>query len=818
VAPPVPRTPRRGLPRTSAAVALALLVSLLAPVAGTGAVLGTANAASATVTATATATDVGAPSWWVGDCDATRWNTLAKSMGWTGVGSHRLGASYLGVPVCGPRPWVDGSPNVLWARAGWGEAEWQCVEVAQRFMAQVYGTQAYGANGSQVVNNYRTTYGGNLVKITNGTVGKAPVPGDIVSFTTPNNPYGHVVVITSSTVDGNGNGSVTMLSQNDTSNGWRTLPVVSWRMQGFGSLTPYGWLHDPAGRGNPLGDGTFVRVAGQARTYRVVGGAPVVVGSWSAYGGVQPVTLIEQAQLDRLRAYPQDGTYVSDTATQQVYRMAGGAPLEVAPAEQAAMPGWGTAPVWAVDHYAFVRLDHMQAFPVDRTSICRVDDKSCYLVVGGAPMRIPAAEIPSVPSFSARSATIVSSAEFTSYTHLRPTPADGTALCDAGTGYCYTTAGGSPLGSSATDLAALPGASAARANTVSHWEFTKFEHLRPYPAEGTVLCPVATTTCFVVAGRAPLPITTTAAATIAALPTPGSVRVSGWELAHPVHLRARPLDGTVIQGEQSGAVYVVAAGVARRVANPPASATTTLPFVVDQAAVDNAGRPGVWSHLASSPAVVRLTSPTDAITRVGTTTVTWAAPVSSSAVVSYTLRYRRASVWGSFNAWTTPTSWQRLTTTRIVVALAPGYTTCFQVRATNRAGQIGPWSPTLCTARVLDERSATAVSARWTRMTGTVYYARTALSTTRHAAAWALGPVTVSRVAILATTCPTCGVVSVYVGTTRIGTVSLARPTTGNQQLITLPRFTPRKAKVTIVVSSPDGRLVRLDGVGISRA
>ena len=85
-----------------------------------------------------------------------------------------MGAVYLGVPVCGPRPWVDGSPNVLWGRAGWGEAEWQCVELAQRFMAQVYGTRAYQANGSQVVKNYSTSYGGNLVKISNGTVGQRP--------------------------------------------------------------------------------------------------------------------------------------------------------------------------------------------------------------------------------------------------------------------------------------------------------------------------------------------------------------------------------------------------------------------------------------------------------------------------------------------------------------------------------------------------------------------------------------------------------------------------------------------------------------------
>ena len=173
--PPAVRVPRRGLLRTSAGVALALLVALLAPVGVAAPVL--AQSAAAVVAAAATATDVGRPSWWVGDCDSSRWGPIAASMGWTGVGSHRMGATYLGVPVCGPRPAVDGSPDVMWGRAGWGESEWQCVELAQRFMAQVYGTTAYGANGSDVVKNYSTAYGGNLVKIANGTVGKAPIPG-----------------------------------------------------------------------------------------------------------------------------------------------------------------------------------------------------------------------------------------------------------------------------------------------------------------------------------------------------------------------------------------------------------------------------------------------------------------------------------------------------------------------------------------------------------------------------------------------------------------------------------------------------------------
>jgi len=170
-------------------------------------------------------------------------------MGWHGAGAHPLGASYLGIPVCGPRPAEDGAPDVLWRRPGWGELEFECVELAMRFMAQVYGVAPYGANGDNVVRNYTAADGGHLVKIANGSAGHAPLPGDVISFDSPG--LGHVAVVAASNVDAAGNGSITLLSQNDTTNGWRTLGVTHWKVASFGSEVPYGWLHDPAGRGNP---------------------------------------------------------------------------------------------------------------------------------------------------------------------------------------------------------------------------------------------------------------------------------------------------------------------------------------------------------------------------------------------------------------------------------------------------------------------------------------------------------------------------------------------------------------------------------------
>ncbi|MBI1376374.1 MAG: CHAP domain-containing protein [Frankiales bacterium] len=811
-----PRTPASARARAAVSLgaALALLLGLLAGV-GAGSVLVAPPAQAVVAPVTPTALSYGAPSWWVGDCDATRWGPLAAAAGWKGVGAHRMGASWLGIPVCGPRPWVDGSPNVQWGRAGWGEAEWQCVELAQRFMAQVYGTTAYGANGADVVANYSTSYGGGLVKVTNGTAGKAPVPGDVVSFRTPSNPYGHVGVIAASTVDATGNGTVRMLSQNDTIDGWRTLSVVNWRLQGFGTLTPYGWLHDPAGRGNPLGEGAFVKVRGQLGTWRIVGGAPMRIGTWASFGGQQPYSIIDPAQFDRLRSTPRDGTYVRDVTSGTVYRTAGGAPLAVG-TDAAGLPGWGSAPVIDVDHYTFNHLDHMLAVPADGTQICRADDGTCYLVAGGAPLLVPTGQTGLVPSWSARASVVVSGAEFSSYTHLRPAPADGTFLCDGSDQKCYRTVGGAPLLLSRTDKPMVPGWSTASRLTVPHAEFATFRHLRRYPADGAMACPVGDTSCYVFAGQAPIRVTSGGAAADASLATSRAVKVSPYEFSHPVHLRTRPVDGTVLRSAQTKAVYVVRSGVAQYFGATTAADLSSTPVTIDQNAIDNAGLPGSWSHLASSPARVGLAAPVVGVTKARSAAVRWSAPVASSAVASYTVHYRRAGTDGRYGPWITPSTWRALTTTHLSLPMARGTTYCFQVRATNRAGQVGPWSPSHCATTPLDERGYSAASSGWLRNASTKFYGGTAMRTTRRGAWWRLDGVTATRVAVVATTCPGCGSVTVFLGGVKVGVVNLNSPTVAYQQVLSLPAFPHRSGSLTLVVSSPSSHSVQLDGVALT--
>ena len=44
-----------------------------------------------------------------------------------------------------------------------------------------------------------------------------------------------------------------MVAQNDAGGGWRRLTVTNWVVQSLNANTPYGWLHDPQGRGTGSG-------------------------------------------------------------------------------------------------------------------------------------------------------------------------------------------------------------------------------------------------------------------------------------------------------------------------------------------------------------------------------------------------------------------------------------------------------------------------------------------------------------------------------------------------------------------------------------
>ncbi|RPJ38601.1 MAG: CHAP domain-containing protein, partial [Chloroflexi bacterium] len=177
-----------------------------------------------------------APNWWQGDeCDNTHYLKYA------GRRSYPLGASYRGIKACGPRPVYDSATDVRVAfyEGAHGALEWECVELSMRFLWLAYQVPPYSGNGKDVVNNYQ---GSRLVKIKNDTPGKAPQPGNILSYGTTS-AWGHTSVVSASDVDSSGNGSITIIEQNWSMYGTQKLEVKNWHV--YAAMLITGWLHDP---------------------------------------------------------------------------------------------------------------------------------------------------------------------------------------------------------------------------------------------------------------------------------------------------------------------------------------------------------------------------------------------------------------------------------------------------------------------------------------------------------------------------------------------------------------------------------------------
>ena len=120
-----------------------------------------------------------------------------------------------------------------------------------RWMYLAWGVNPYPANGWDVVRDYgayKATYnpdGPDLIVVNNGTVGTVPQPGDVVSLgPTQYDLFGHTAVVTATSVNEQGNGTITLIQQNGGpgNDGWVTYPVDDWVVGD--DVTA--WLHNPS--------------------------------------------------------------------------------------------------------------------------------------------------------------------------------------------------------------------------------------------------------------------------------------------------------------------------------------------------------------------------------------------------------------------------------------------------------------------------------------------------------------------------------------------------------------------------------------------
>jgi hypothetical protein len=187
-------------------------------------------------------------------------------------------------------------------------------------------------------------------------------------------------------------------------------------------------------------------------------------------------------------------------------------------------------------------------------------------------------------------------------------------------------------------------------------------------------------------------------------------------------------------------------------------------------------------------------------------------------ISSFDVRYRAAAYSAkALSSYVYPSTWVGTTAKTRTLALAAGSEYCFSVRAHDTQGNHSAWSAEKCTSRPLDDRSLAAATSGWTRSTASWAYSRTVTRTTTAGAKLTRSGSYVRRLSVVATTCPTCGSVDVYVGSARVGTISLWSATTKNAQVKSLALFSSVRYGAVTLRSTKSAKPVTIDGLSLRK-
>jgi hypothetical protein len=293
-------------------------------------------------------------------------------------------------------------------------------------------------------------------------------------------------------------------------------------------------------------------------------------------------------------------------------------------------------------------------------------------------------------------------------------------------------------------------------------------------------------------------------------PTPA---VMGPRISIPFDSSALPA-GTKFICELQPASGPAAACVSPATASLPVSAEFSLLITATEPNGHVTRSVRMFTVDATGP-TARVVTPTYEASTAATATVQVAAS-DPSGVASYDVRYRKASYLSGFGAYVQP--WTGVTSTSVNLSLDPGYEYCASVRAKDKLGNLGAWSAEKCFARPMDDRALAAPTAGWTWTSWSAFYLGTATQTTSYGASLTR-TVQGKRFFLVATKCPTCGVVAVYAGGKYIGAVNLVSATTQRQAVIPLPvQSTLFSGTLTFTVRSATGKFVQIDGLAVRRS
>ena len=226
------------------------------------------------------------------------------------------------------------------------------------------------------------------------------------------------------------------------------------------------------------------------------------------------------------------------------------------------------------------------AGPPANGSFVQVSGSSAiYEIAGGAPLY--------VSSWSAvggsQPYTVISQQQFNA---LNEVPSNGTLIRDAATGAIWIVAGGAPL--YVSSCSAIDTCSGVI--NIDPWDVQNVgnpaAHLNAVPANGTLIRDKTSGAIWIVAGGAPLYVSSCSAIDTCS----GAVDVDPYAVTNFDHLNAVPSNGTLIRDKTSGAIWIVAGGAPLYVSSCSAIDTCTGVVDVDPYAVSH------LDHLNSVPA------------------------------------------------------------------------------------------------------------------------------------------------------------------------------------------------------------------------
>ena len=217
-------------------------------------------------------------------------------------------------------------------------------------------------------------------------------------------------------------------------------------------------------------------------------------------------------------------------------------------------------------------------------------------------------------------------------------------------------------------------------------------------------------------------------------------------------------------------------------------------------------------HFTPAPAIF---VPSD---KVWTPTIT-ASAVDTNGGAAVRYRVRSAHVGTTaFTNWVTSDWWGSAVPFPLYWDMNDERRFCYQAQGKDDAGNLTAWTVERCTDIVVDETFFLRTGT-WKDGTGRDFTGNNFAYTTRTGSTmtYERRSSVVKRIGVVATACPTCGSVAVYVGTRKVGTLSFASRTTHAILLKALPVLTTRlTGRIKLVVTSPSGRLLKVSGVYVS--